>query len=472
MLLQCTAYVPNPELTPPGGTYEQAVDVTISCSNTEAIIWYTTDGSNPETSDSANQGNNILITETTTVRTVAKLVTINGEQTSGVVTQEYVIQPPGDGTDGDGTEPPGIEVLVVGNASGADSINHPFYWSGIIYSDGTVTSRQVKAVSDIVTLDELDNAWAYDIALLGISVLMAGNWWDDIDTVPCVWRDGVRTDLSLPAVGDFSGSGVAVDTGSEYVGGWIMDNSTYEIRACFWKDGVLHQLQDLPAETTYSEVTDILYVSGTGLYIIGSCTTPTGIVLCYWIVDDNGNDTRYDLTFPPGVTWGGVGGIFVEGGSVYICGFYESGVNSQTGFYVQDGTWHDLDTAEIVRTNGICISDGNVLVAGWTSELDFGMPVNMRAHLWKNGDRLDLSTNESGASGVTAEGNHILVSGFDDDGTDQRAGIWSITDNSAEKSIKLPSVKNSAEIMGMEVYLVLLTGNGLFGETHGMYRLE
>ena len=79
-----------PTFSPPGGTYDAAQSVTISCATDGATIHYTTDGSAP-TADSAAYGGPIDIDETATVKAIAVK---DGWLDSAVAEATYVIQPP------------------------------------------------------------------------------------------------------------------------------------------------------------------------------------------------------------------------------------------------------------------------------------------------------------------------------------------------------------------------------------------
>ena len=80
------------EISPEGGTFlnsehPNGVTVTISCSNDDADIYYTTDGTEPSASNGTpiESGNTITVTTTTTVQAIAIL----GDEASEVVSETY-----------------------------------------------------------------------------------------------------------------------------------------------------------------------------------------------------------------------------------------------------------------------------------------------------------------------------------------------------------------------------------------------
>jgi hypothetical protein len=71
-----------------GGTYFDSVDVTLSCVNADAVIYYTTDGTTP-TSSSTKYTGAIRITKTSTLKAIAIK---SGSPASNVMTENYTIQ--------------------------------------------------------------------------------------------------------------------------------------------------------------------------------------------------------------------------------------------------------------------------------------------------------------------------------------------------------------------------------------------
>ena len=83
--------VPTPTFSPVAGTYTEPQEVTISCSDAEATIYYTTNGTEPS-KNSTVYTEPIFVETTTTVKAVA--VSTEGEE-SNVATAKYTIRIPG-----------------------------------------------------------------------------------------------------------------------------------------------------------------------------------------------------------------------------------------------------------------------------------------------------------------------------------------------------------------------------------------
>ena len=107
----------KPTFLPDGGTYQQSVEVTMSCVTAGASIYYTTDGSTPTTSSTRYSGA-ITLTETTTLKAIA----VKDEEISSITTAEFTIvdKLPDDPTPGD--EPvEGTEMQICSAFFGSDA---------------------------------------------------------------------------------------------------------------------------------------------------------------------------------------------------------------------------------------------------------------------------------------------------------------------------------------------------------------
>ncbi|MEM7193863.1 MAG: PQQ-dependent sugar dehydrogenase [Pseudomonadota bacterium] len=80
--------VQTPVLTPPGGLYTTAVNVTVTTSTPGATLYYTTDNSTPDTDDLAYTGNPIPVSEDTIVKVRGFKTDAN---TSATATEIYLI---------------------------------------------------------------------------------------------------------------------------------------------------------------------------------------------------------------------------------------------------------------------------------------------------------------------------------------------------------------------------------------------
>jgi len=100
-----------------------------------------------------------------------------------------------------------------------------------------------------------------EITVSGSSVYITGNYEDgDDNTIACYWKDGVKTDITLPISAETSvARGIAVSNGSVHIAGmygYYDDNDEWNTIACYWKDGVITDLA-LPAEEKYMDIYSI-----------------------------------------------------------------------------------------------------------------------------------------------------------------------------------------------------------------------
>lgn len=145
-----------PTFDPSSGTYTMAQQVAISCETEDAVIHYTTDGTEP-TPESPVYTGLITISEDTTLRAVAMK---EGLADSLVVTEEYVIHAPGFDLPGSGTEADPWQIM-----SGMYLNVMPEGWYEV--KDSTTLSQRI-AVSGNVNL--ILGAGTTLTALQGINV--------------------------------------------------------------------------------------------------------------------------------------------------------------------------------------------------------------------------------------------------------------------------------------------------------------
>lgn len=154
---QSTPTVATPTFSPAAGTYTEAQNVTISCATTGATIYYTTDGSTPNTSSSV-YSSAIPVSSTTTIKAIAVK---EGMANSAVAEAIYTIE--GGGSDGT------IYALYSGNLVEGDYI---IYYSGKAMKNTVSSNRleykEVTPSSDRITTS--DDAIVWHIA-------PNGNYW-------------------------------------------------------------------------------------------------------------------------------------------------------------------------------------------------------------------------------------------------------------------------------------------------------
>ncbi len=165
-------HVAAPVFDPAGGRYETAQDVEITCANTDAHIYYTTDGTEPSANSTPYTGP-ITVTESTTLKAIA----IYGDYSSTVTEATYVIKPIGaddfilvkstdDITAGD------EYVLVYTSETGVHHAMSTSYSSSVYgettdtdndftLAEGVVTLLQDPSNVNVLTLEDTDDGYFY-----------------------------------------------------------------------------------------------------------------------------------------------------------------------------------------------------------------------------------------------------------------------------------------------------------------------
>ena len=149
----------NPTFSPTAGTYSSEQSVTISCENEGAIIYYTTDGSDPTTSSAVYSGA-ITVSQTTTIKAFAKY----GEyDESEIVSVTYTIREiSGDAfvkmTSIDELAE-GIEVIIVNEEASktmGEQQENNFYTVDVVFNVETAIPDEGAT---IMTLEKSGNYW-------------------------------------------------------------------------------------------------------------------------------------------------------------------------------------------------------------------------------------------------------------------------------------------------------------------------
>jgi hypothetical protein len=163
-------HVPAPVFTPEGGRYETAQTVEITCTNGDAHIYYTTDGTEPTANSTPYTGPITVTAESTTLKAIA----IYGNYSSTVTEATYTIKPIGaddfilvESTD-DITA--GDEYVLVRTvaSTGANHAMGPFnsgnYYStvttGFVLNDKVVTLNDPTTVN-VLTLEDTGDGYFY-----------------------------------------------------------------------------------------------------------------------------------------------------------------------------------------------------------------------------------------------------------------------------------------------------------------------
>ncbi len=285
----------------------------------------------------------------------------------------------------------GVRVELPGGAWATDI----YVENGTVYTCGTGESSDACYWIDQTRYD-LPGSWgeAEAITVHNGDVYVAG-WFADGS---CYWKNGVKHNLTVSR--DSQAFGIAVkDNGDIFVGGYFMNNHHY-ILPCFWKNGSRTSLS-VPSGGD-GEVNDITLLNGNVRYFAGYTTKTSGFAgytpkAGYWR-----NSRRTDLPLG-GSTWdiyGGYGrGITLDGSDVYVAGYtnwYEfTGQEESTGGsfaqYWKNGNIHDLPGGPLTgfgtgEAFDIRVADGNIVVVGVATrdpDYDYG---DVTACYWLNGE--------------------------------------------------------------------------------------
>jgi hypothetical protein len=362
------------------GTYGGIQIVTLSSSTTGASIYYTTDGAVPTTSSSL-YGSEILVTASETIKAIAVKT---GMTNSDVASVSYIINIVNTGASSDG-----LPCYFI-NGTQSSSLSMP------TESVGGKTYR--NTISDGV------------LYVTGYTYT-TGNSANQLYYQPCFWKDGSRTDLSLPsgATGGYAVNGPFVLNGAYYSAGYYYDSTGVQ-HPCYWHNGDCSVL----SATSVGGASEI-FVVGSDIYVAGRILTsssPTVAQLCYW---KNGTISMLDIG---SASFGEVGQIHVINGNFYITGAIS--INSVfTPCYWKDGKRTDLSYTTSSSASGgahaygFYIDGNDVYVAGVIHD-SWWYPYAQPCY-WKNGvfSLLSLPSGVSRGGGwdFTKENGHVYVRG-------------------------------------------------------------
>jgi len=236
--------VSTPTFSPVGGNYTTAQTVTISCSTSGAIIYYTTNGSTPSASSTMYNGA-ITISETTTLKAIA----IKDGTSSNVATATYTIG--------------GDEPMPIGNGSFTKVTSTSQLVAGYEYIFVAETSKQVMNSTAKTTyfegsvVDISNNTITYDESMLVLTLGGSNGAW--------TFRNGSNFLVSTGA------KKVSLSSSSAT---WTISTATFTATPKTSSYGTLQYNAASPRFTTYTSTQEaaVLY------YRIPKTTTPGDIV--------------------------------------------------------------------------------------------------------------------------------------------------------------------------------------------------
>jgi hypothetical protein len=265
---------------------------------------------------------------------------------------------------------------------------------------------------------------AWDIAVSGSDVYVAGVVSVGANSAATVWKNGVATaltDAARPGYNVGYAIGVTVSGTDVYVSGGEHgvdpSGNNYWI-AEYWKNGVPVVL----AENDQGVEASAIFVDGSNVYVAGGIelTTQTGPssfnteeVATYW---KNG----IPVSLTNGVYDAVADSIYVTGGDVYVGGFNCLAFlpDCNVAAYWKNGVPVQLPSSGPGEANSIVVAGGNVYVAGVYGAANG----NVVAQTWINGiPSLLVTSPVAEASGISTYGGDFYVGGSDGSGS---AGYW------------------------------------------------
>ena len=268
------------------------------------------------------------------------------------------------------------------------------------------------------------NGYALSVSVSGGSVYAAGynefalkSW-----GTAMYWKDGARNDLAV-FPNDMGGvaNGICVVGGDIYVSGYRAayyytdrnGNRQLNCRPCFWKNGALSTLP-VPNEAIGGYASSI-FVCENDVYVSGNAADAAGNKIpCFWK-----NGERQDLEIPGLGDHGTVNSIFVSGSEVYAAGtLILNAIQYDPSHWIPslwiNGKWTELsriDPANLGQARGVFLDGTDIYISGITREV-FDVPC-----FWKNGVRTDLPaaaknhSSEGIAVGLYVFGGDVYVAG-------------------------------------------------------------
>jgi len=292
-------------------------------------------------------------------------------------------------------------VYIAGASTGSDQ-----YWKPCIWKNG---------IRGDLTFSDGRNGYALDVFVSGSSVHAAGyeayalKGWG----IAIYWKDGARINLPvLPSDMGGLANGICIAGNDVYVSGFRAVSYYYDNRLnrqllsmpCVWKNGVLSSMPVINAGK--GGVANAVFVYGEDVYVCGWTLDDTETrIPCFWK-----NGQRTDLGVPSSRVHGLANSLFISGSDSYIAGSVF--LNSKVYIPVlwKNGEWSELSrtsTANHSWASGVVVDVNDVYVCGFTDD-NAG---NRVACTWKNGERSDLPGDISWAENIHVLAGAVFVTG-------------------------------------------------------------
>jgi hypothetical protein len=310
----------------------------------------------------------------------------------------------GKGDPGDGDIPPSYaNVYIVGSST----INKPMIWN-----DGTASALSIPAT---------DKGDALGVAVNASHVYVAGYHGSNFPYTPCVWIDGVRSDLQVAnAAVNGEANAIALSGSDVYVAGDAWDataaNGDGAYVPGYWKlSGTSWTWSKL---ATGDGTAVAVAIDGSGQAVFAGKNIFSGSSAWYW----DQSAVIKTLVAPPTVASMSATGIAIKGSSILVVGYYKKSGDFYSHPCVwTDGACSDLTDGSANWAHGIGVSGSDVYVVGeCTTGFDY-IP-----GYWKNGTWASLSYegHYSNTAAIAISGSDIYIAGQNDPLSGISGGFW------------------------------------------------
>ena len=268
--------------------------------------------------------------------------------------------------------------------------------------------------------------WDFQLHSNGITSYIAGSYFDNDNLIPFYLKNGIKTDLSLPA--NISGeetagqiTSITESNGSIYITGLYFENSLDEpnLTICNWKDGVRTDYSIEPLEgLRFNRINSVIFAGGS-THLIASYGEDrwNNRTVFYWK-----DGVRTDLLSSKEIE---VSYITEINGSIYILGYRITDEDNRFICYWKDGVLNEFQVNYDPRPSSINFINNSVYITGYYRDTITGRD---RACYWKDGVKTDLSTQEnhySYAYSIIESGGSIYIVGSENSHIDSdRAVYW------------------------------------------------
>jgi hypothetical protein len=243
---------------------------------------------------------------------------------------------------------------------------------------------------------------ATDIAIVDSSVYVVGYTTQHTASIgpretPCIWTNGIRTDLAVGGSLGGEANRLAVIGGDVYISGYYIEAEAAEgdtLKICFWKNGNrtdIKSVTGLPSLMVFG-----IAVSGTDAFLCGASESesiPGNLVPSYWKI----SDTTVPMTVLDcgAATKAGIIGLEFDGANIYATGGTFTEAAGWQPVVWKNGSLSELEIIEAVPGDNalqvgisLVVDGSDIYVAGMRYSPYASNSGEVPA-LWKNGELVD-----------------------------------------------------------------------------------